>query len=89
MSSPIEIVTVTCPQCGERYLAQYRASMNRTLDPSFDDEYVEKMSTGVCPRCGHKVQLGAIVAEIHQDGLHLWPAPGPKRPRKPSKRRTN
>jgi hypothetical protein len=61
--------------------------MNRTLDPSFDDEYIEKMSTGVCPRCGHKVQLGAIVAEIHRDGLHIWPAPGPKRPRRRDSRR--
>jgi predicted RNA-binding Zn-ribbon protein involved in translation (DUF1610 family) len=86
MSSPIEILTITCPSCGEAYQAQYRASMNRTLDPDFDDAYIEKMSTGVCPKCGHKVQLGAIVAEIRRDELHLWPAPGPKRPRHPGER---
>jgi predicted RNA-binding Zn-ribbon protein involved in translation (DUF1610 family) len=83
MSSPIELVPVTCPQCGEHYLTQYRASMNRTLDPSFDDAYIEGMSTGVCPKCGHKVKLGAIVAEIRRDELHLWPAgQQPKRPRR-------
>src|SRR5437870_1842191 len=66
LSSPIEIVTVACPQCGERYETQYRTSMNRTLDPSFDEAYIEGMSTGFCPICGQKVMLGAIVAEIRR-----------------------
>jgi hypothetical protein len=48
----------------------YQASRNRTLDPFSDDEYIEKMSTGVCPPCGDKVRLGAIMTR-----LTGWPVP--------------
>ena len=61
MTSPIEIVRVSC-RCGITYEAPYRASFNLTLD-DFDDAYIERMSTGRCPRCSHVVNLGALVVE--------------------------
>jgi DNA-directed RNA polymerase subunit RPC12/RpoP len=87
MTTPIEFMRVTCPQCGHLYETQYRASMNRTINPEFSDEYIEQMSRGTCPRCGFKVALGAIVTEMRGKTLNIWPAPGPKRPRKTSRRR--
>jgi len=65
MSSPITEIEVLCPRCGKTYKSFYRASMNLTLD-NFDEEYIEKMTTGVCPSCGHKVKLGALV--VRRDG---------------------
>jgi hypothetical protein len=68
MTSPIEFVEVRCPSCGDTYRTQHRASINADLDPSLaaDEAYVEAMTTGTCPSCGHKVALGGLV--IH-DGV--------------------
>jgi predicted RNA-binding Zn-ribbon protein involved in translation (DUF1610 family) len=83
MSSPCEQVRLSCPPCGEAYETWIRRSMNLTLDPSFDDAYLEEMSTGTCPRCGHKVRIAdCIVTEKRGKTLNIWPAPGPKRPRR-------
>jgi len=40
--------------------------MNLQMD-DFDDEYIEEMSTGTCPACGHKVQLDVLV--VRPDGV--------------------
>jgi uncharacterized protein (UPF0212 family) len=65
MTSPIEFRDVQCPGCGETYETQFRASMNLGLD-NFSDDYVEEMSTGTCPNCRTKVDLGALV--VREDG---------------------
>jgi hypothetical protein len=36
--------------------------MNLQLD-NFDEAYVESMSTGTCPQCGHSVDLSALVVQ--------------------------
>jgi hypothetical protein len=61
MTSPIELITVPC-RCGHIYETPYRASFNLNLD-DFDEAYMEKMSTGRCPACGHVTELGALVVE--------------------------
>lgn len=66
MTSPPERITVKCPRCGTSYETCYRASMNLQMD-DFDDEYIEEMSTGTCPACGHKVQLDVLV--VRPDGV--------------------
>ena len=65
MTSPIEFIRVQCPSCGEVFETQYRASMNLGLD-DFSDKYIEEMSTGTCPKCETKVDLGALV--VRADG---------------------
>ena len=63
MTSPIEFLTVRCPRCGEVYETQHRASINAELDPALaaDEAYVDEMTSGTCPACGHKVALGGLV----------------------------
>ncbi len=70
MSSPIEILHVVCPGCGNRYEAPFRASMNLRID-NFDEAYVKEMSTGVCANCGHKVALGSLI--VQTDGSWRFP----------------
>jgi uncharacterized protein (UPF0212 family) len=67
MTSPIEEVRVSCPKCAHVYETFFRASMNLSLDPSFDEAYIEEMSTGTCPECGEKTELGALV--VGDDGV--------------------
>ena len=62
MTSPIENITVQCPQCGHLYEDWFRASVNLDLDP-FDSEYVEECATATCPKCHRKVDLGVLVVE--------------------------
>ena len=66
MTSPVEEITINCPGCGTSYQTHYRASMNLGLD-DFNDDYIEDMSTGTCPECGHKVSLGSLV--VRADGV--------------------
>jgi hypothetical protein len=85
MSSPIEIINVLCPGCGHRYDAPFRASMNLRLD-NFDAEYIKKMSTGVCTKCGLEVPLGSLI--VQPDGTWQVPHRGDMPPsREPPKAR--
>ena len=70
MTSPIEMLTVECPACGEHYRTPYRGSINAELDPAMaaDRQYVREMSTGTCPTCGHRVALGTLLVDL--DGVH-------------------
>lgn len=72
MTSPIETVRVTCPECHTVYDDWYRGSINLTLD-DFDEEYVEKATTATCPACGTVVHFGALL--IDREGVwHLPPS---------------
>jgi len=62
MTSPIEMIEVICPQCGERYETPYRASFNLDLDPHSDEDYVDEMTGGTCPSCFHRISINALVA---------------------------
>lgn len=64
MSSPIEQVTVQCPECQAQYQDWYRASMNLDLD-DFDDDYVDAASRAVCPNCGHIVYFDSMIVRDH------------------------
>ena len=60
MTMPVEQIQVVCPNCAKPYQSWYRASMNLGLD-SFSPEYIERMSSALCPHCGHKVSLSVLV----------------------------
>ena len=62
MTMPIEDVTVKCPECHKTYDDWYRGSVNLDLD-DFDEEYIDKCSSAVCPHCGHKVYFNTLVVK--------------------------
>lgn len=65
MTSPVEQITVECPQCATPYPASYRASINADLDPELaaDEEYVRSVSTATCPDCGETVALPLLIVD--------------------------
>jgi hypothetical protein len=66
MTSPIEQITVVCPNCGEKYSDWFRASMNLQMD-DFDEDYIEEASSSTCIYCGFKVRHDVLV--VKEDGL--------------------
>ena len=60
MTTPIEQITVECSGCGHRYEDYHRRSMNLSLD-DFDDDYIEQMSTTICPEYGVKRSIRSLV----------------------------
>lgn len=57
MTSPPEEIVVECPNCERWYDAWHRPSINRLID-NFSDEFIEKVSTAICPYCNCKAALG-------------------------------
>ena len=80
ITSPGERIEVLCPECGEPYSTAYRASVNADLDPeaAADREWLEEVSTGTCPSCGHRVDLGTLLTG--EDDLPPDEPSPPKRP---------
>ena len=66
MTMPPEQITVTCPKCGRLYDTWWRPSMNLALD-RFSEQYIEEMSTAICPDCRWKVPLDVLV--VRPDGV--------------------
>jgi len=62
MTMPPEDVIVQCPQCDRTYEDWYRGPVNLDLD-DFDDEYLDKCSSAVCPHCGHKVYFNMLISK--------------------------
>jgi hypothetical protein len=60
MASPIEKVTVHCPECDCVYEDWYRASLDLNRD-NFDNEYLDQCSSAVCPACKHKVYFDNLI----------------------------
>ena len=60
MTSPPREVTVCCPSCAIEYQAWHRPSINLDLD-NFDEEYIDSVTSAVCPGCGHKVYFDTLV----------------------------
>ncbi len=66
MTSPAERIDVRCPACATVYETWRRASINTDLDPALaDPAYLEEATTGTCPACEHRVNLGALI--VHGD----------------------
>jgi predicted RNA-binding Zn-ribbon protein involved in translation (DUF1610 family) len=66
VTSPVEIVVIDCPGCGERYEDWWRPSINLGID-AFDEDYLREASTGTCPRCGLVVDIGSVlVVEVDE-----------------------
>ena len=65
MTSPIEEITVRCPECDAVYQDWWRPSLNLSLDP-FDEAYVKEATTSKCPKCGFIVQHDALI--VGKDG---------------------
>jgi hypothetical protein len=70
MTSPPEIITVECPECGERYLDWYRPSINLMIE-QFDEDYLDAAASATCTACGHRVAIEVLVVE--PDGA--WRSP--------------
>jgi len=68
MTSPCEIVTVKCPKCGKVYEDWYRPSVNLMMD-NFDEEYLDKCSSAICPDCGYKVRFNNLI--VDKDGTFI------------------
>ena len=71
MTSPVEEITVTCPDCGRVYRDWYRASINLALD-DFDADYLEQASTTTCPACGAKRDLATLIVRRDDDGNTIF-----------------
>ena len=74
MTSSVEEITVTCPDCGHVYKDWYRGSINLALD-DFDADYLEQASTTtcpMCPMCGVKHDLGTLFARRDEDGNTIF-----------------
>lgn len=67
MTMPISTVTVVCPKCGKSYEDWYRGSYNETLGEKWDDDYLDRASSAVCPDCGHKVYFDMLI--VSEDGM--------------------
>ena len=59
---PIEEVTIKYPQCDRIYSDWYKGSINLDLD-DFDEDYIDKCSSAVCPDCGHKVYFETLIVK--------------------------
>ncbi len=66
MTSPCTEIDIKCPNCGQQFKAWHRASINLNLD-SFDQAYIDKISSAVCPSCQWKVALPMLV--VRDDGV--------------------
>jgi hypothetical protein len=66
MTSPIEKITVICPECGKRYPDWWRRSINLSVD-EYTEEYVEAASTSTCPACEHTIRHHVML--IREDGI--------------------
>ena len=71
MTSPVEEITVTCPDCGHVYRDWYRASIDVALD-DFDADYLERASTTTCPECGAKRDLATLMVRRDDDGNTIF-----------------
>jgi predicted RNA-binding Zn-ribbon protein involved in translation (DUF1610 family) len=71
MTSPVEEIMVTCPDCGHVYRDWYRASINLALD-DFDADHLEQASTTTCPGCGEKRDLAMLTVRRDDDGNTIF-----------------
>lgn len=62
------MIEVTCPECSTQYRTCYRPSINLRLD-AFDADYVRRVTTGTCPKCGSVVDLGGLI--VQEDGTWI------------------
>jgi hypothetical protein len=76
MTSPIEEIQIECPKCRALFKSYYRASMNLSMD-SFDQNYIEEMSTATCPQCRHRMALNSLI--VNGDGTWQVAQARPKR----------
>jgi hypothetical protein len=65
MTSPVEPITIQCPECGHTFNDWYRPSVNLGLD-DFDEDYLNECSSAICPACGHKVDIDILLAEFEE-----------------------
>ena len=71
MTSSVEEITVTCPDCGHVYKGWYRASINMALD-DFDVDYLKQATTTTCPACGVIHDLGTLIVRRDDDGNTIF-----------------
>lgn len=67
MTSPPHKVDVVCPKCGHQY-QDWSRSVNLDED-DFDEEYLDRCSSAICPECKHKVYFGTLVVK---DGVFYF-----------------
>lgn len=75
MTSPVENITVRCPECDHVYEDWWRPSMNLGVD-DFDEQYITEATSSTCPQCGYRIQHESLV--VSEDGVfQLGPAINP------------
>ncbi len=62
MTMPANEIEVICPNCGIKYDDWTRGSLNLDLD-NFDNAYLDKCSSSVCPHCKHKVHHNVLTVK--------------------------
>jgi len=62
MTSPVERITIVCPECGCTFDDWWRASVNLLLD-DFDEEYLDECRSAACPSCGFSVCFDVLVVD--------------------------
>jgi hypothetical protein len=76
VTSPPRLVEIECPRCHTLYETFWRPSVNLTLGEDWSDEDLKEATTGLCPTCGPRVELGSLVVEA--DGVWRWPTAFPE-----------
>lgn len=62
MTMPANEIEIICPNCGIKYDDWTRGSINLDLD-NFDDAYLDKCRSSVCPQCKHKVHHNMLIVK--------------------------
>jgi hypothetical protein len=77
VTSPPQVVEVECPRCQTVYETFWRPSINLTLGEEWTAEELEEATTGLCPTCGLRVELGSLV--VGADGVSGRSSDGARR----------
>ena len=60
MTSPIEKISVKCPECGKKFRDWRRRSINLAVD-DYPEAYVKAASSSVCPYCNHEIKHNIMI----------------------------
>jgi hypothetical protein len=61
VTSPPHPVEIECPNCGTRFTAYLRSSINLTLGETWTEEEIENATTSTRPTCGTRLSYEALI----------------------------
>jgi len=62
MTSPIEVIEVVCPACGEHFATWHRASVNLSLGEKWTKKEFDEVKFVKCPRCNARFEKDLLIA---------------------------